>query len=47
MIAIQKKCLTENDINQQGPKNLDSFGLNSVSASLVIYYVVLRHYLKG
>ena len=47
MIAIQKKCHTEKDIYQQGPKNLDSFRLNSVSASLVIYYFVLIHHLEG
>ena len=46
MIAIQKKRHINNDINQQGPKNLDSFRLNSVSVSLVIYYFVLVGYLK-
>ena len=33
MIAIKKKRHTENDINQQGPRNLVSFWLNSVFAS--------------
>ena len=46
MIAIKKKRRTETYIDQQGPKNLDSFRLNSVSVSLVIYYFVLVGYLK-
>ena len=47
MIAIKRKRSTENDINQQGPKNLDSFWLNSVGASLLIYSLVFTNYLKG
>jgi hypothetical protein len=47
MIAIKKKRSTENDINQQGPKNLDSLLLNSVSFSLLIYSGVFMSYLKG
>ena len=47
MIAIKKKRDTENYIDQQGPKNLDSFGLNSVLAGLAIYFLVSNHYLKG
>ena len=47
MIAIKMKHQTENDINQQGPKNLDSFWLNSVFASVAIYSFVFVMYLKG
>jgi hypothetical protein len=47
MIAIKKKHLTENDINQKGPKNLDSFWLNSVFTGLTIYSFVFAHYLRG
>ena len=47
MIAIKKKHHTENDINQQGPRNLDSFWLNSVFASLAIYSFISIQYLKG
>ena len=47
MIAIKKKRHTENEINQQGPKNLDSFLLNSVLVITSIYTLVFIHYLKG
>ena len=46
VIAIKKKYHTENDINQQGPKNLDSFWLNSVFTGLTIYSFAFAHYLK-
>ena len=46
MIAIKKKAHTENYINQQGPKNLDSFWLNSVLVSLAIYFVLSSYYLN-
>ena len=46
MIAIQKKRHTENYIDQQGPKNLDSFWLNSVLAGLALYFLVSGNYLK-
>ena len=47
MIAIKKKRQTENEINQQGPKNLDSFWLNSVFAIVALYSFVFVQYLKG
>ena len=47
MIAIKKKRHTEDKINQQGPKNLDSFLLNVVFVGLVIYTSVCVYYLKG
>ena len=47
MIAIKKKAQTENYINQQGPKNLDSFWLNSVLFGIAIYSNVFVRYLKG
>jgi hypothetical protein len=47
MIAIKMKHQAENDINQQGPKNLDSFWLNSVFAIVAIYSLVFVQYLKG
>ena len=47
MIAIKKERSTENYIDQQGPKNLDSFWLNSVGAGLLIYSLVFTTYLKG
>jgi hypothetical protein len=47
MIAIKKERSTENYVNQQGPKNLDSFWLNSVGASILIYSLVFITYLKG
>jgi predicted permease len=46
MIAIKKKRSTENDINQQGPKNLDSFWLNSLLVGLAIYFLFSKHYLE-
>jgi hypothetical protein len=36
----------ETDINQQGPKNLDSFWLNSVLVGLLIYILFSKHYLE-
>ena len=47
MIAIKKKHHTENYINQQGPKNLDSFWLNSIVAILTIYSIIVVRYLNG
>ena len=47
MIAIKKKRHTEEEINQQGPKNLDSFSLNSFLVITAIYTLVLTYYLKG
>ena len=47
MIAIKKKCPTENCINQQGPKNLDSFWLNSIFASLAILSITFVNYING
>jgi hypothetical protein len=47
MIVIKKKRQIENDINQQGPKNLDSFWLNSVFAIVALYSLVFVQYLKG
>ena len=47
MIAIKKKRQTENDINQQGPKNMDSFWLNSVLTLGGLYSLVFFQYLKG
>ena len=46
MIAIKKKRHTENYIDQQGPKNLDSFWLNSVLVGLALYFLVSYNYLK-
>ena len=46
MIAIKKKRHTENDIKQQGPKNLDSFLLNFVLASLAVCSFGFFYYLK-
>ena len=46
MIAIITKPLAENDINQQGPKNLDSFWLNSLLVGLAIYFLFSKHYLE-
>jgi hypothetical protein len=43
MIAIKKKAQTENYINQQGPKNLDSFWLSSVLTKLLhIFLIIVR-----
>ena len=47
MIAIKKKHHTENKINQQGPKNLDSFWLNAIFAILAICSIVSVRYLNG
>jgi hypothetical protein len=47
MIAIKKKHHTEDEINQQGPKNLDSFLLNSFIVITAIYTLVFIQYLKG
>jgi hypothetical protein len=47
MIAIRRKRHTENNMNQQGPKNMDSFWINSVFASLAICSFVLGNYLQG
>ena len=44
MIAIKNTRHNENDIN---PKNLDSFWLNSILASLAIYLFICIYYLKG
>ena len=46
MIAIKKKAHTENFVNQQGPKNLDSFGLNSLLVGLAIYFLFSKYYLE-
>ena len=46
MIAIKKKRRTETYIDQQGPKNLDSFWLNSVFVGLTLYFLVSYNYLK-
>ena len=46
MIAIKNKAHTEIFVNQQGPKNLDSFWLNSVVCSLAIYFAVSSYYLN-
>ena len=47
MIAIKRKYHTEYHINQQGPKNLDNFWLNSVLLILAIYSIVVVGYLDG
>ena len=47
MIAIKKKPHAENYINRQGPKNLDSFWLNSLLVGLGIYFLFSKHYLEG
>ena len=47
MIAIKKERHTEYHINQQGPKNLDSFWLNSIVAILTIYSIIVVRYLNG
>ena len=47
MISIKTKPHAENYINQQGPKNLDSFWLNSLLVCLGIYYLFSNHYLEG
>ena len=47
MIAIKTKPHTENYINQQGPKNLDSFWLNYALVCLLIYFLFSDHYLQG
>jgi hypothetical protein len=47
MIAIKKKRHIENNVNQIGPKNLDSFWLNSVLFGIAIYSNVFVWYLKG
>ena len=47
MIAIRKKRDTENYIKEQGPKNLDSFLLNSILASLAICSFGFVYHLKG
>ena len=46
MIAIKLKPHAENDINQHGPKNLDSFWLNSLIVGLAIYFLFSKHYLE-
>ena len=45
MIAIKRKYHTEYHINQQGPKNLDNFWLNSILVILAIYSIVVSGYL--
>ena len=47
MIAIKKKRHIENNVNKNGPKNLDSFWLNSVLFGIAIYSNVFVRYLKG
>ena len=46
MIGIKKNAHTENYVNQQGPKNLDSFWLKSVFICLLIYFLFSHHYLQ-
>ena len=47
MIAVIKNYHTEYHINQQGPKNLDNFWLNSILVILAIYSIVVVGYLDG
>ena len=46
MIAIKKNHHTEHYINQQGPKNMDSFWLNSIVAILALSSMVFHRYLN-
>jgi hypothetical protein len=46
MIAIKMNPHAETDINQQGPKNLDSFWLNSLLVGLAIYFLFSKYYLE-
>ena len=46
MIAIKTNRRAETDINQQGPKNMDSFWLNSLLVGLLIYFLFSKHYLE-
>ena len=46
MIAIKINPHAENYINQQGPKNLDSFCLNCLLVGLGIYFLFSKKYLE-
>ena len=47
MISIRKNRRIENNVNQNGPKNLDSFWLNSFLFGIVIYFLVFLNYIRG
>ena len=47
MISIRKNRQIENNVNQNGPKNLDSFWLNSFLFGVVIYFLVFLNYIRG
>ena len=47
MISIRKNRQIENNVNQNGPKNLDSFWLNYAFVCLFIYFLFSHHYLQG
>jgi hypothetical protein len=47
MISIRKNRKIENNFNQNGPKNLDSFWLNSFLFGIVIYFLVFLNYIRG
>ena len=47
MISIRKNRLIENNVNQNGLKNLDSFWLNSFLFGIVIYFLVFLNYIRG
>ena len=47
MISIRKNRKIENNVNQNGPKNLDSFWLNSFLFGIVVYFLVFLNYIRG
>ena len=47
MISIRKNRQIENNVNQNGPKNLDSFWLNFFLFGIVIYFLVFLNYTRG
>ena len=46
MISIRKNRKIENNVNQNGPKNLDSFWLNSFLFGIVVYFLVFLNYIR-
>ena len=47
MISIRKNRQIENNVNQNGPKNLYSFWLNSFLFGIVVYFFVFLNYIRG
>ena len=47
MISIRKNRQIENNVNQNGPKNLDSFWLNTFLFGTVIYFLAFLNYIRG